>query len=315
MSNTLKILSVAAVLLIIIGVTYQQRQFKHQKDTLGIVRDSLEARQLTEKVLQKQLRETESTKQSYKIRIRKLQDSVYVLKKRVMKLNRELQAQGKIIVENRKKIEELRSASKELLDVIAKMRLSKDSDIRKVADLEEKRFKLDKEIGELFMTNDTLEQKIVNETVEKEVLKEELEKMSEKDLIFEIQNKVQVNFTSVLARKATVKDKAKNAKRWKKTLINLNLDYEDLDLVMNEYFMIQIVDEDLDKVISPRESNAGNDTPGLLFRFKGNPVRQISYPNYEKKSGKNYSVRILYKKNGKLYSMNKGGYEKIDFSK
>lgn len=313
MSNTIKVILVAVGVLMIAGIVYQEHRVRQQHSAIGNVRDSLQFNKLTENVLRRQLYQTDSTKQVYEVRIKQLKDSVYILKKRVANLNLQLQTQGQTILENRKKMDSLRLQSEVLLTEIARMRSEKNADASKIATLEQERFNLDKKVGELFMKNDTLEQKIVDETVEKEELKENIKTLSEKEIIFDIQNKVAVKFATVLPTKDDVKKDAKSAKRWKKTLIKLRLDFEDLDLIMNEFFMVQIVDDDSGKIIPPREANAGDDTQGLLFRFKGNPVPQIIYPNYQKKNGKNYSVRLFYVRNDALYSMNKGGKQKISF--
>lgn len=101
------------------------------------------------------------------------------------------------------------------------------------------------------------------------------------------------------------KKHAKSAKKWYETVINCSLNYDNPSDLNGRAFLLRIVDAATGQVLSPQESSL-KDTPGVSFAFNGNPVPEIEYSNYEKKSGKQYIVQILLMNNGQTYLLNDG---------
>lgn len=241
-----------------------------------------------------------------------LRDSISLLKREVLRLNRTLGKQGKQILENERKLEKLMMREDSLVKVIARMRgngVIADNAVKgQIEELEDNRLETGREMAALFEENQILKDSVVYVAVDRERLKE---KLTVQEMIYEITNKTVVNFKSIEPKKENDK-KARSPRTWKYTLINLELNHEEMELLQDEIFVVEVWDKDKKIPLSPREANAGTDTKGVTFSFTGNPVKTIRYPNYQNKDSKNYEVRVLYNKNGKQYALRNGGIQDID---
>lgn len=246
-----------------------------------------------------------------------LQDSVTILKKRVVELRSLLRDKVNVIESNKGKIAEMQREMSGLLAQITTLRNEKSTDSARMKQLENERFALDKKIGNLFMQNDTLENQnsaLLVELVQTEKEKEDVQgqlEVTETTLAgvtgegpYEVEGKkgIRVNLNAIEAEFNTVeartrRDKlSRSAKKWRNTKIEFNLIYPNVNNLLSQNFSLQLVDNDTGKIISPRESNEGAyDTKGVEFAFTGNPVR-IDFVNYQDKKGlgTNYSVHLLF---------------------
>ncbi len=246
-----------------------------------------------------------------------LQDSVTILKKRVVELRSLLRDKVNVIESNKGKIAQMQREMNGLLAQITTLRNEKSTDSARMQQLENERFALDKKIGALYMQNDTLENQnsaLLVELVQTEKEKEDVQgqlEVTESTLAgvtgegpYEVEGKkgmrvnlnaIEAEFNIVEAR--TRRDKlSRSAKKWKTTKIEFDLIYPNVNNLLNQNFSLQLVDNDTGKIISPRESNEGAyDTKGVEFAFTGNPVR-IDFVNYQDKKGlgTNYSVHLLF---------------------
>lgn len=240
-----------------------------------------------------------------------LRDSVKSLNTKVKQLNKKIQEQASIIAVNEAKMKKLQEQSNDLVERVAMLRDDRNADKQIIVDLDKKRQALDKEIGELFVENEKLETQALDGTKELAKLTKQYD---DKERILEIVESVKVNFKSIYPKRDESR-RAKNVKQWKLTLIEMELMTEDLGLINEETFIVKILDKDSGKIMPPREaSGSSNDTQGETFVFKGNPVPNISYSNYQEKTGKNYILQVFYVKDGKNYPL-KNGSEDISFKK
>lgn len=309
MTNSLKlILPIAVIALLIGGVVFQENKLSSKQQSVAILQDSIELIKLDAVAIQTD-KDRLAKENTRLLRDNKsLVDSVQSLNKRILRLNLVIRNQGKTILANREEIAQLQAESEALRNRIAAMRLDDNADKGVIAKLEDDRFKLDQELGELFMKNDTLENKVVESTIQKESTTQDLEQ--QKNIINILQN-TKVKFGGTYTKKSN-KNRAKSPKYWKYTLINLTLEHPDKDLLLNEKFMVQIIDTDSEKVLPPREATAGNtDTQGMSFNFTGEAIPTIKYSNYQKKTGKNYALKVVFLKNNKKYPI--GSYKRITF--
>jgi hypothetical protein len=242
-----------------------------------------------------------------------LRDSINLLQKEVFRLNRTLGVQGKRILENERKLEKLMMREDSLVKVIAQIRDNKqlaESTVKGQIDvLEENRLEAGREMAQLYEENQYLKDSVVDVAVDRERLKE---KLTVQEMIYKITNSTEVKFKAIQPKKDNDK-KARSPRRWKYTLIDLELNHKEMALLKDEIFVIEVWDLDKNLPLSPRETNTGTDTKGETFSFTGNPVKTIRYPNYQDKDSKNYAVKILYNKNGKQYPLRNGGIQRIDF--
>lgn len=309
MANSLKlILPIAVIALLIGGVVFQEHKLSKKNNETAELSESNTALVAQNNILKKDNMKLTAENVEY---INKI-DS---LEQKVKQLNTIIRRQGGTILSNRKRIAELQEESEALRNTLMALRSDKNADKGVIAKLEDDRFKLDQELGDLFIKNETLKDSVLDVTIEKEDATQQLETATEdserQKRILDIMQNTKVSFGGTYTKKSNNK-RAKSPRTWKHTLINLALEHPDMSLITNEKFMVQIIDIDKEQVLAPRESTAGeSDTQGVPFDFTGNPISEIKYSNYQKKTGKNYAVKAFYMKNGKKYPI--GSYKRITF--
>lgn len=246
-----------------------------------------------------------------------LQDSIVVLKNRIAELSRLLKDKVGIIARNKDEITRMQNEMNRLVAEMSQLKSEKGANQARLKQLEEERFALDRRIGDLYMQNDTLENEnnallyeIVTTEKERDNLEEKLD-VKEKELagatgegVYQVEGEkgIQVNINAIEAEFKTVQARtqrnkpARSAKKWKKTAIEFDVIYPALDDLLNQNFSVQLVNEDTDEVISPREANPGvYDAKGLEFAFTGNPVK-VDFVNWQQKkdAGTNYTIRLFF---------------------
>ena len=249
-----------------------------------------------------------------------LRDSVRILRGQVSVLKKQLREKVETIAQNEARLNSMRSKMSGLENEIAALRnrpTTTTADANKLKDLENQRFALDKQIGDLFMKNQELEQEnnqLVVQLVEKEknrdAVQGELDK-TKNDLAgatgegeYQVEgsegtlvniNAIEAEFGRVQA--LTKKGKpARSTRKWQDTEIQFDLIYPNVDNLINQNFSLQLLDEDTGKTLSPRESNRGAfDAKGVEFAFTGNPVK-VKFVNYQDKKnmGTNYTARLFF---------------------
>lgn len=311
MNNTKKILAVVGIIALLLAVfAWGEWRIKKVKE---VSEEELRNSEYTAVEQTKKATERAQKIKSLEAENNTLRDSISLLKKEVLRLNRRLGSQGKQILENERKLEKLMMREDSLVKVIARMRgtgaVAQNTAKGQIDELEEERLEAGREMVALLEANRVLKDSVVDVAVDRERLKE---KLTVQEMIFKIANETKVKFNSIEPKKDN-DNKARSPKRWKYTLINLELDNKEMALLQDEIFVVEIWDLDKNIALSPREANAGTDTKGETFSFTGNPVKTIRYPNYQDKESENYAVKVLYNKNGKQYPLRNGGLQRIDF--
>jgi len=311
MNNTKKILAVVGIIALLLAVfAWGEWRIKKVKE---VSEEELRNSEYTAVEQTKKATERAKKIKSLEAENNTLRDSISLLKKEVLRLNRRLGSQGKQILENERKLEKLMMREDSLVKVIARMRgtgaVAQNTAKGQIDELEEERLEAGREMVALLEANRVLKDSVVDVAVDRERLKE---KLTVQEMIFKIANETKVKFNSIEPKKDN-DNKARSPKRWKYTLINLELDNKEMALLQDEIIVVEIWDLDKNIALSPREANAGTDTKGETFSFTGNPVKTIRYPNYQDKESKNYAVKVLYNKNGKQYPLRNGGLQRIDF--
>ncbi len=302
-------LIVVILALLVLSLLIKEKNFGDQELQTYTYRDSLDREQkktakLGRRVDKLEERNTELQTENDQLtkKNRILKDSVKALNKKVRVLNKKLQKQTTQIAANEAKLNALRGKSDKLVDRVADLRKQKGSDKKLIQILDDQRAELDKEVGRVFMKNDSLERKALEGTKELASLTKTFD---DKEKTLQIVENARVTFDNVIPRKSNNKA-AKRLKDWKYTLINLQLAAPSLEMLRGETFIVKIIDKNSGKILSPREASGKNDTLGEKFIFNGNPVPPIKYINYEKKTGKNYMVQVFYIKDRKEYPLSFG---------
>lgn len=311
MNNAKRIAALIGIIILLLGVwAWGEWQVdKVEKEMSAALVDAEYNAEVQSKKANAGAKKIDALKKENKI----IRDSITLLKREVLRLNRTLGVQGKRILENERKLEKLMMREDSLVKVIARIRDSgqvADNTIKgQINELEEDRLAAGRQMAELYEENQYLKDSVVDVAVNRERLKE---KLTVQEMIYKIANDTKVNFKTIEPKKDNDK-KARSPRRWKYTLINLELSNKEMALLQDEIFVVEVWDLDKNLPLSPRESNAGTDTKGVTFSFTGNPVKTIRYPNYQDKESKNYAIKVLYNKNGKQYPLRNGGLQRIDF--
>ncbi len=249
-----------------------------------------------------------------------LRDSVKILRGQVFALKKELREKVETISQNEARLNSMRSKMSGLENEIATLRnrpTTTVADANKLKDLENQRFALDKQIGDLFMKNQELENEnsqlvvqLVQKEKEKEAVEGELGK-TENELAgatgegkYQVEgtegilvniNAIEADFGRVQALTKRGKP-ARSTRKWQDTEIKFDLIYPNVDNLVNQNFSLQLIDEDTGEALSPRESTKGAfDAKGVDFAFTGNPVK-VKFVNYQDKKnmGTNYTARLFF---------------------
>ncbi len=312
MSNQLKFGTLIGIILLLLGLLiYAEQRVYNAVTDANRYKLSLSDENLATKSQAGLLREKESEIYELKLQNKHLRDSIEVLREEVGRLNSVLGQQGRQILENNAKMKEMQMREDSLVKEIGRMLGLESNNKTAINRLEKERLTIGQNKAALYKENELLKDSIVNVTVNKEELKE---KLTLQQQIYEISNNTVVKFKGVYPKRDNG-NRARNAKQWITTEIDLELFHPKGGILENDSFMIVIMDLDKKILIAPREANAGKDTQGVLFSFTGNPVKTIRYPNYQNKNSEKYGVQVFYIKNGKQYALNNGGMEYISFKK
>lgn len=237
-----------------------------------------------------------------------LADSVVYLNKKIRRLRSKIKGYTSRLETLQNSMTFLEEKHAALEAKISQELQADQADDSQVKVLQEEKEALEQKIQAMTAKSDSLEQ--VKESLYEQVLKKEEEKQEyiKKDEVskktLDIIQNTTVEFFEVFARKKNQK-RARSAKRWYDTVINLSLLYETQDDLNNQEFLVKIIDASTGQVVSPQE-NSGNDTPGVSFIFAGNPAPKITYSNYEKKKGDNYVVQVYLVQDGTPYLLSQG---------
>jgi len=132
--------------------------------------------------------------------------------------------------------------------------------------------------------------------------------------IANITDQTRVNFQHVSARKTRygkpLKKIKKEGKHWKYTLVKFYLEHPDQKSLLDEKFMIKIINKKTGEPISHIEPNPAfpesyMDNKGIEFAYNGELI-EVAFRNNEKKVAANYEVQISYLTKGEEYLLVNG---------
>jgi hypothetical protein len=97
---------------------------------------------------------------------------------------------------------------------------------------------------------------------------------------------------------------------WRYTFIDFDLSNADQEAIMDEQFIVQLYDLDNKVVVPFNEKNLAfpNSEMGAIgykFKYDGKPV-SVRYINTQPKEGSNYELRLVYPKNGVVFTLENG---------
>ena len=236
--------------------------------------------------------------------IQLLQTEMKELKSTIRRYKKKLRSYESQLKDYELKYDALKSEIAELVRL-------EDIDRATIASLEVDKAELRKQIANLTIQKE--EVVIAKEETEAELLDRKVSEARFKR-ITDLVNNTSVRFNKVVLSKdrfgkSISKIKRENSK-WKYTIIEFFLDNQDLKLLLDEEFIVKIVDSDTGEILSYIESNPNFpdsqiDSKGVNFKYDGNMV-EVSYFNNQKKSGDNYEIQIFYISEGEEYLLLNG---------
>ncbi len=240
-----------------------------------------------------------------------LRDSVITLNSKIKNLKGIIRKKNKTIKSISAKLKDIEnqySAIKlEIADLVRKDQIDKNL----INSLEADKAELRKELANLVIKKE--KEMDSKKESEAELLDRQVNQARLKR-ITNLVNNTKVNFNKITLSKKRFgkpisKIKKENSK-WKYTVIEFFLEHEDLKLLLDEQFLVKIINSDTGAVLSYIESNPNFpdseiDSKGVNFKFDGNML-EISYYNNQQKSGQNYEIQIFYLSEGEEYLLLNG---------
>mgnify|MGYP000344956441 CR=1 FL=1 len=242
-----------------------------------------------------------------------LKEKIKALNKKIRRLSSKVRKSSDKIVSIQKAISFLKKREAELVEQV-NFGASRMADQLSGQEVMKEQERLQGKIIFLENKNDSLKQ--IKDTLYEEIAEKEGERMifMRKEAftqdIFDIIQYVEVEFFEIQPRKQN-KKKARSAKKWYDTVLNLSLTYKDQRTLEGRDFLVRIINTSTQKVIAPQEHNK-RDKEGVIFTFESNPIATINYTNYQKKEKGNYAIQVFLLKNKEEYLLNKGTIA-IDF--
>lgn len=232
-------------------------------------------------------------------KLEELRDSMVLLQSELTYLKKKVKTQNKTIKTIKSQLKKVEKDYVALRKHIAELARKDEVDNGLIARLEVEKTELRKQIDNL---NVVREQEIVaHQATEAELLDRQVSETRFKR-ITSIVNNTRVSFQNIFAKKKRFgrplgKIKKQNSK-WRYTIIEFFMVHDDLKLLLDESFVVKIVDSDTHEILSYIESNpnfpnSDIDSKGIKFKYDGNLV-EIAYYNNQNRTGKNYEVQIFY---------------------
>lgn len=240
-----------------------------------------------------------------------LKDSVAILNGKIKQLKSKIHNQNKTIKSIKAKLKDIENQYQALKMEIAELSRKDEIDRNLIASLEADKTELRNTIAELSIQKEqevAMRQESEAELLDRQVSEARFKRISN------LVNNTAVKFNNVTLSKkrfgkAISKIKKENSK-WKYTVIEFFLEHEDLKLLLDEQFIVKIVNSDTGETLSYIESNPNFpdseiDSKGVKFKFDGNMI-ELSYFNNQQKSGDNYEIQIFYLSEGEEYLLLNG---------
>jgi len=240
-----------------------------------------------------------------------LRDSVALLESKILSLKSTIRKQNKTIKSIKAKLKDIENQYESIKIEIAQLVRKDEVDKNLIASLEADKADLRQELAQLSIQK---EQEVVSrQETEAELLDRQVSEARFKRITSLVNNtRVKFNKVSLSKKrfgKSIGKIKKENSK-WKYTVIEFFLEHDDLKLLLDEQFLVKVVNSDTGEVLSYIESNPNFpdseiDSKGVKFKFDGNMI-ELSYFNNQQKTGDNYEVQIFYLSEGEEYLLLNG---------
>lgn len=232
-------------------------------------------------------------------KLQELRDSIVLLESEVEFLQKKVKQQNETIKSIKSQLSKVEKDYIALRKHISELARKDEVDQNLILALESEKAELRKQIANLNIEKD--QEILAHQATEAELLDRQVSEARFKR-ITDIVNNTRINFQNVYAKKKRYgrplsKIKTENSK-WNYTIVEFFMVHNDLKLLIDESFVLKIVDSDTHEILSYIESNpnfpdSDRDTKGVKFKYDGNLV-EIAYYNNQNRTGKNYEIQVFY---------------------
>ncbi len=229
-----------------------------------------------------------------------LRDSIQDLESQLVGLKKNLRSQRRRVKKLTKQLKKYEKDYQQLKTKIKNLAHQDQNAQAKIESLEAEKKQIKASLEQLQILKE--EQAKEEKRIAAEILDREASERKFK-LIQSIVNNTTIRFSKIRAKKKQFTNKhltkiRRKGKKWKYTLIDFYLENPSFDELLDQNFVVKIVDSDTKEVLSfvesnPNFPNSDQDSKGVQFKFDGNMI-EIAYFNNQEKNGKNYEIRIYY---------------------
>ncbi len=236
-----------------------------------------------------------------------LQDENQILRDSIIKLNgiiadlrRKVQQQDALIAELQGKVNYLQSQYDSKKQDIALLSRKEIVDKNAISAIEAEKALIKEQIDNFQSEqNDMMTVKMETESI----IQDKMESEDRFRKIVDLVNNTRIKFQDIQIKMdptgQPVTRLITEGKNWKHTSINFFMNHDDTKVLLDEEFLVKIIDMDFQEEIplvqpNPMVAEKVEEKIGAPFYFDGNLV-EINYNNSKPKRGKNFEVQVYYK--------------------
>ncbi len=229
-----------------------------------------------------------------------LRDSIIKLNQIIAGLRQKVQQQDALIAELQGKVNYLQSQYNDKKKDIAVLSRKESVDQAAIAAIEAEKAAIKAQIDNFQSDqNDAMAIKMETESV----IQDKMESEDRFRKIVDLVNNTRINFQDIQIKMDPtghpVTRLITDGKNWKHTSINFFMNHDDRKVLLDEQFLVKIIDMDFQEEITLVEPNPMMEEKveekiGAPFYYDGNLV-EINYNNSNPKRGKNFEVQVYYK--------------------
>lgn len=229
-----------------------------------------------------------------------LRDSIIRLNEIITGLRRKVQKQDNLIAELQSKVNYLQLQYDDKKKDIAVLSRKETVDREAIAAIEVEKAIIKDQIDDL-QSEQNDEMTIKSEA--ESLIQDKMESEDRFRKIVDVVNNTRIKFQDIQIKMNPTGNPVSrlitDGKNWKHTTINFFMNHEDAKVLLDEEFLVKIIDMDFQEEIplvqlNPMKEDKVEEKIGAPFYFDGNLV-EINYNNSQPKRGKNFEVQVYYK--------------------
>lgn len=229
-----------------------------------------------------------------------LRDSIIRLNEIIAGLRRKVQRQDNLIAELQSKVNYLQSQYDGKKNDIAVLSRKENVDQQAIAEIEAEKAMIKEQIDNFQSEQNSV---ITVKSEAESMIQDKMESEDRFRKIVDVVNNTRIKFQDIQIKMNPTGNPVTrlitDGKNWKHTTINFFMNHEDAKVLLDEQFLVKIIDMDFQEEIllvepNPMLEENVEEKIGAPFYYDGNLV-EINYNNNNPKRGKNFEVQVYYK--------------------